>query len=116
MSLTAATEVRTANALTKYRRDSVTGELYTLRARAQRKQIHAIVQEITDGEITSYGYIHKRDAESVSYLTDIFNMPKLAYTFMYNAGLPVMVLDHDTFTLERGLSKADNDHLFGKDR
>lgn len=112
MRLTAANNARTDHALNKWRKDSTTGEVYTLRQRADRDEIFAIVSEIENGEVIGYGFIHSRDQNGVSYFTDVFNMPKLAYDALYEEGLPVAVLDHDTCTIEHAISCAEESHLF----
>lgn len=112
MTLTNANNARTEHALNKWRRDAVTREIYTIRQRADRNEIFAIVSEIENGEVTGYGFIHSRDKDGVSYFTDVFNMPKLAYDALYAEGLPVAVLDHDTCTIEHAISRADETHLF----
>ena len=103
MTLTAAQQARTENALNKWRRDATTKEIYTIRQRADRGQIFAIVSEIENGEITGYGFIHARDRDGVSYFTDVFNMPKLAYDALAAEGLPRAILDHDTLTIEHAI-------------
>lgn len=113
MKLTAANQARTEHALNKWRKDSTTGEVYTLRQRADRNEIFAIVYEVENGETVGYGYIHTREADSLDYVqTTVYNMPKLAYEALYAEGLPVMVLDHDTLTLTRGISAREEAHLF----
>lgn len=107
MKLSAANNARTDHALNKWRKDSATGEVYTLRQRADRNEIFAIVSEIENGEVIGYGFIHARDKDCVSYFTDVFNMPKLAYDALYAEGLPVAILDHDTLTIEHAISRAD---------
>ena len=112
MTLAAANNARTDHALNKWRKDSVTGEVYTLRQRADRNEIFAIVSEVENGETVGYGFIHARDRNGVSYFTDVFNMPKLAYDALYAEGFPVAVLDHDTCTIEHAISRAYEAHLF----
>lgn len=112
MTLTAANNARTEHALNKWRKDSTTGEVYTLRQRADRNEIFAIVSEVENGKTVGYGFIHARDKDGVSYFTDVFNMPKLAYDTLYAEGLPVAVLDHDTCTIEHAISHTEEAHLF----
>lgn len=103
MALTAAQQARTENALNKWRRDAATGEVYTIRQRADHGQIYAIVSEIENGETTGYGFILDRDKNGVSYFTDVFNMPKLAYDALAAEGLPRAILNHDTLTIEHAI-------------
>lgn len=112
MSLTNANNARTEHALNKWRKDSATGEVYTLRQRTDRNEIFAIIQEVENGETIGYGFIHSRDKNGVSYFSNVFNMPKLAYDALYAEGLPVAILDHDTCTIEHAIPRADEVHLF----
>ena len=112
MQLTAANQARTDHALNKWRKDATTGEVYTLRQRANRNEIFAIVSEIESGEVIGYGFIHMRDQNGISYFTDVFNMPKLAYDALYAEGLPIAILDHDTCTIEHAISRTEETHLF----
>lgn len=113
MTLTAANQARTEHALNKWRKDSSTGEVYTLRQRADNGQLAYIVYEVENGETTGYGFIHSREAGSLDYVqTTVHNTPKLAYDALYTENMPVMVLDHDTLTLTRGISAQEESHLF----
>lgn len=113
MKLTAANNARTDHALNKWRKDSTTGEVYTLRQRADSGQLAYIVYEVENGETTGYGFIHAREADNLDYVqTTVYNMPKLAYDALYAENMPVMVLDHDTLTLMRGISAREETHLF----
>lgn len=113
MTLTNANNARTEHALNKWRKDSTTGEVYTLRQRADNGQLAYIVYEIENGETIGYGFIHSRDTDNLDYVqTTVYNMPKLAYDALYAENMPVMVLDHDTLTLTRGISAHEETHLF----
>lgn len=113
MSLTNANQARTVHALNKWRKDSTTGEVYTLRQRADSGQLAYIVYEVENGEATGYGFIHAREADGLDYVqTTVYNMPKLAYDALYAENMPVMVLDHDTLTLTRGISAHEEANLF----
>lgn len=99
MSLTAANEARLENILNKWRRDAATGAIYTIRQRVDNGQIHSIVSEIEDGKVTGYGFILTRDADDLNYMTDVFNMPKIAYDALLSEGVNSVTLNHDTLTL-----------------
>lgn len=108
-----ANNARTDHALDKWRKDSTTGEVYTLRQRADNGQLAYIVYEVENGETTGYGFIHSREADNLDYVqTTAYNIPKLAYDALYVGNMPVMVLDHDTLTLSRGISAHEESHLF----
>ena len=114
MQLTAANQARTDHALNKWRKDATTGEVYTLRQRADSGQLAYIVHEVENGETIGYGFIHSREADSLDYVrTTVYNMPKLAYDALHTENMPVMVLDHDTLTLTRGISAREESNLFG---
>lgn len=113
MTLSNANNARTDHALNKWRKDSTTGEVYTLRQRADNSQLAYLVLEVENCETIGYGFIHSREADNLDYVqTTVHNMPKLAYDALYAESMPVMVLDHDTLTLTRGISAHEESHLF----
>lgn len=88
-SLGIARKVRTDNLINRWRKDSVTGEVYTVRKRIERGAYSHRTIHIQDGKRISYGLILSAEiVGELDYLTPVTNSSKLA--FDYASELPLV--------------------------
>lgn len=98
-ALKLANEARTNKTINKWRRDAVTGEIYTVRGRIESNAYAYRTIHTENGKRDSYGLILRNEIDGeVNYLTPVTHATKLA--FDYASHLPVIKFDDSRGTIE----------------
>lgn len=98
-ALKLANEARTNKTINKWRRDSATGEIYTVRGRIESNAYAYRTIHTENGKRDSYGLILRNEIDGeVNYLTPVTVATKLA--FDYASHLPVIKFDDSRGTIE----------------
>ena len=98
-SLKLANEARTNKTINKWRRDSITGEIYTVRGRIESNAYAYRTIHTENGKRDSYGLILRNEIDGkVTYLTPVTVATKLA--FDYASHLPIINFDDSLGTIE----------------
>lgn len=98
-ALKLANEARTNKTINKWRRDAVTGEIYSVRGRIESNAYAYRTVHTENGKRDSYGLILRNEiVGEVNYLTSVTHATKLA--FDYASHLPVIKFDDSRGTIE----------------
>lgn len=99
-ALELARKARADKTLNTYRRDSVTGEVFTILGRLERGAYAYRTRHVQKGKRDSYGLILANEVQwasdpigAIDYMTPVCNATKIA--FDYAADLPVITVDED---------------------
>lgn len=94
-ALTLARKAREDKVINRYRRDSVTGEVYTVRDRIESGAYAYRTRHVEAGKRDTYGMILASEIDGeVNYMTPVVPVSKIG--FDYAADLPVVTFDEDT--------------------
>lgn len=99
-SLALARKAREDKILNTYRRDAVTGEVYTILGRLERGAYAYRTKHVQKGKRTTYGLILANEIQwasdpigALDYMTPVCNSTKIG--FDYATELPIVTVDED---------------------
>lgn len=106
-ALTLARKAREDKIINRQTRDSVTGEVYTIRERIENGAYAFRTRHVESGKRVTYGLILAREVRymsdpigAIDYMTDVVPATKIAYD--YASDLPILTFDENVCRVIHG--------------